>query len=360
MSNRIMQKILIYFSLCFTIFLMSFFPALANENGEASSFETLGYTEVNLDGETNFVRTQDTNLGNLAADAIKEYTGAELSILQGGSIRSSIKKGAITESDISIAFPFENYICLAKIQGKDLVKVLENSVSVYPDPSGRFLQVSGISFTFYSLESPGNRIKSIFINDTPIDLERYYTMAANDYLITGGDGYDMLSKCEIIKLYPAIIAEAVKSYINSKEIDPVQILPGRIISIATFRAPVIPGKIEAEDFVSSQKIRIVEKWNRGFVSNIRDSSLLRYHLDIQQPGIYHWSLNVSSRYYNSKIIIRDQKNNILAIEEIPYTGEDNWELVELDLPLSNEMTQISLHGTSGEFNLDWIEIKLKK
>ena len=80
------------------------------------------------------------------ADAILQQTGAEIALINGGAIRVSIKKGDITYGDILTSIPYINEMCAIKVKGQAIADVLEHCVRMAPEPSGGFLQVSGISF----------------------------------------------------------------------------------------------------------------------------------------------------------------------------------------------------------------------
>lgn len=59
-------------------------------------------------------------------------------------------------------------------KGSILHQMLENGVSKYPNHDGRFLQSSGISFSFDPSLPSGSRINpsSVHVQDTLIDLEK--------------------------------------------------------------------------------------------------------------------------------------------------------------------------------------------
>lgn len=42
--------------------------------------------------------------------------------------------------------------------------------------------------SYRPLNEPGNRVSGLIVNGSPIELERYYTVATNDYIALGGDG----------------------------------------------------------------------------------------------------------------------------------------------------------------------------
>ncbi len=153
--------------------------------------EVIAKTDIDLDGERENVRTKETNLGNLSSDAVRVATGADVAFVNGGGIRASIPAGDITKGKIAEVFPFGNTIHLKKITGSDLIKVLENSVSGYPATQGAFLQVSGLTFSFEEGKEAGSKVTDVTVGGNPLDKSAEYTVAINDFMAIGGDGYDV-------------------------------------------------------------------------------------------------------------------------------------------------------------------------
>lgn len=149
--------------------------------------EKIGESEVELDGEN--VRRRETNLGNFISDIMRRVSGADITLINGGGIRSSIKKGEVRVKDIYNALPFDNYIVAIKLTGRQIWEALEHGVSGVEDKEGRFPQVSGLTFTYSPSEKKGSRVKEIRISGCPIDLDKEYVVATNDFLAAGGDGY---------------------------------------------------------------------------------------------------------------------------------------------------------------------------
>jgi 5'-nucleotidase len=140
------------------------------------------------------LRTGETVIGNFIADAIKSSTGADVALMNGGSIRADIPAGDITVADINSTLPFVNFIVMAELDGKTLRETLEHSLSFYPDETGGFLQVSGIKLTYNPNAAAGARITSIEVNGKPLEESAIYKVATNDWISGGGDGYTMLEK----------------------------------------------------------------------------------------------------------------------------------------------------------------------
>lgn len=92
----------------------------------------------------------------------------------------------------SSSLPFEDPTVVVRASGHAIWSALENAVSLYPALEGRFPQVSGIMFCFDPSMPPFRRVKSLCIGDSPIDLDRMYTLATRDYMLRGKDGYASL------------------------------------------------------------------------------------------------------------------------------------------------------------------------
>jgi len=147
--------------------------------------QVIGHTLVDLDGEG--VRNKETNLGNLVADVLREVTGAQAAIINGGSIRKSIPKGPITLEQVYGSLPFDNYAVAIPLKGSQLWEALEHGVN--GRGSGRFPQVSGLKISYWASAPQGSRLKEVLVGDRPLDLEATYVVAMNDFLAAGGDGY---------------------------------------------------------------------------------------------------------------------------------------------------------------------------
>ena len=149
--------------------------------------DTVGEALADLDGAN--VRLQETNLGNLITDIMRKTSGADVAIINGGTIRTSIKQGPVRVSDVFAVVPFDNYIVAIKLTGQQIRDTLEHGVSAIEEGEGRFPQVSGLVFTYDRFGLKGSRVKEVFIGGNPLVVDREYTVATNDFLAAGGDGY---------------------------------------------------------------------------------------------------------------------------------------------------------------------------
>ena len=176
--------------------------------------EKVGESLVDLSAKKEVVRGGEAALGNLFADSMNEAVGTTIAVDNGGGIRGDkvYPKGEITTATITQMHPFGNSIVVVKLTGKQFKEVLERGAAALHakndprDPktidTGAFLQVSGIKEiidadkTPQQLDStnskivvPGERVVSITINGEPLDMNKTYSVAVNDYMGHGGDGY---------------------------------------------------------------------------------------------------------------------------------------------------------------------------
>jgi len=149
--------------------------------------ETIGEALADLDGES--VRQQETSLGDLIADIIRNAANSDAAIIGGGSIRTSIKKGEIKVKHVYSVSPFNNYVVAVRLTGRQVREALEHGVSAIEDSAGRFPQVSGISFVYNRSAPVGSRVREVMINGQRTDPDKEYSVATDDFLAAGGDGY---------------------------------------------------------------------------------------------------------------------------------------------------------------------------
>jgi 2',3'-cyclic-nucleotide 2'-phosphodiesterase (5'-nucleotidase family) len=125
---------------------------------------------------------------------MRASTKADVAITNGGGIRSGRvypPGSTITRRDVLAELPFDNRIVVIEAPGADIKAALENGLSQLPNAGGRFPQVSGMTVEADISRPPGSRVISIRVGDAPLDDKRMYTVATNDFMSRGGDGYTM-------------------------------------------------------------------------------------------------------------------------------------------------------------------------
>ena len=198
--------------------------------------EKAGETKVDLDGEREHVRTGETNLGNLITEAMLDRAeGTEIAFTNGGGIRASIPAGQITKKSIVTVLPFGNQLVAIKVKGENMVKALELGVSKYPEANGGFPHIAGMTFKFDPKQPAGSRVFDVMVGGKPIDPNKVYKVATNDFLAAGGDGYTMLTDTDPIE-YEAL-DEVLFNYIKKNGVEKAAVADGRVTAA---EMPVAP------------------------------------------------------------------------------------------------------------------------
>jgi 2',3'-cyclic-nucleotide 2'-phosphodiesterase (5'-nucleotidase family) len=161
----------------------------------------IGTTGGPLDSRRNVVRGEESAMGNLIADAIRAATGADVAIMNGGGIRAdrTYDPGTVlTRKDILTELPFGNKTVLTELPGSQILAALENGVSQVEKGAGRFPQVSGMAYVFDPTAPAGSRIVDVTVGGAPLDPDRVYRLATNDFVLAGGDGYGALGGGRVV------------------------------------------------------------------------------------------------------------------------------------------------------------------
>ncbi|MBX9830109.1 MAG: bifunctional metallophosphatase/5'-nucleotidase [Xanthobacteraceae bacterium] len=156
----------------------------------------LGTTAVELDSRVATVRGHEAAIGNLIADAMRVRGHADAAIMNGGGIRAAKvypAGSAVTRRDVLGELPFGNHLVVVAVKGSDLRAAIENGLSRLPAIAGRFPQVSGMRVEYDVQRPPGSRVVSMEVGGAPLDPDRMYKVATNDFLARGSDGYTALT-----------------------------------------------------------------------------------------------------------------------------------------------------------------------
>lgn len=190
-----------------------------------------------LNGEKDYVRTGETNLGNLLATALMVESGADLALTNGGGIRSSIDEGVVTKGEILNVLPFGNTVRIIELTGADVIAAIENGITDYPVSKGAFPHIAGMTVTFDSTKEAGSRVVEILVDGVAIDEAATYTLATNDFLVAGGDAYTMFKGKNVVGELGAM-DEVLIEYMNEEGFD-AAVEDGRIKDVANMTSMII-------------------------------------------------------------------------------------------------------------------------
>lgn len=191
----------------------------------------IGETTVTLDARNQMVRQQEAALGNYIADVMRAAVEADVAITNGGGIRTNalFPVGPIRRRDVFAWLPFGNVIVKSAVRGSAIRAALENGVTQWDQVGGRFPQVSGLRYSFNPTRPAGSRLLEVRVGDRPLDDGAMYTVATNDFMLRGGDGYAMLASGEVLiapAAGPLMVTAVIEAVQRARTISPR--LEGRI------------------------------------------------------------------------------------------------------------------------------------
>lgn len=136
-------------------------------------------------------QVHEASLCDLVADAVREASGAPISLLPAGTFREMNLRAGTTKSEEilkSVLYP-DDQIVLMSITGRQLTRALERSVRINPQKNLGFLQVSGVAFSFDPNGPKNARVKSVQVGDQPLKEDQAYLVATTESLADGAQGY---------------------------------------------------------------------------------------------------------------------------------------------------------------------------
>lgn len=182
------------------------------------------------------IRNSETNLGDFCADAFRIVTNSDVGVINGGGIRAPLNSGKITFNDILNVFSWNNTVCVAEVNGQQLLDFLEFVYMSLPEENGSFQQVSGIQCVV-NTKIPTSVVvdeNDVFVKVTgarrvsdvkilnkennqyeEIDKNKLYTLASHNYLLLDkGSGASMLNNSKIIVNDGMLDVELLEKYIK--------------------------------------------------------------------------------------------------------------------------------------------------
>ncbi|WP_405369469.1 5'-nucleotidase C-terminal domain-containing protein [Nonlabens sp. Asnod2-A12] len=143
----------------------------------------------------------NTPIGNMMAAIVRTQgepvynsrTGKNIDIvlLNHGGIRAGLNAGPVTMRNAYEIMPFDNEIVVAELSGKqvnEMINYLIERKSAHP--------IDGLQILLNTDDS----IHTVLINKKPLDINKTYTVATNDYLYSGGDNMSFFKGAPITKI----------------------------------------------------------------------------------------------------------------------------------------------------------------
>jgi 2',3'-cyclic-nucleotide 2'-phosphodiesterase / 3'-nucleotidase len=160
----------------------------------------IGTTEDTLCAQ--YSRQRDTALVELINKAQMDFTDVDISIAACFDTTMTILPGEIKVKDIYQMYPYENYLYVLQLTGRQLRDFLEYSSRYYMFENGQikinpnikgynFDIIEGINYKLDLTQDPGSRISDLTMSKTSesIKLDGIYNVAINSYRASGGGGH---------------------------------------------------------------------------------------------------------------------------------------------------------------------------
>lgn len=192
--------------------------------------EVIGTTRNLLEGIEPAVRGRETALGNLLTDAARARMNTDIAFIGGGGIRinDNIPPGPITRYDMEGVFFYDNTLVSIPLTGAQLLDILRNSVSRADSGDGRFLQVSGLRFSY---RKEGDRFVvdpvDVTVGGAPLDPDRRYTATTTSFLHERGTEDDYALFAEATR--PPRISDDTPDFRKTVE-SYIRALPGGVVT----------------------------------------------------------------------------------------------------------------------------------
>ncbi len=137
-------------------------------------------------------KSGESALGNLIADSQRTAMSTNFSFINPGGIRADIDAGNVTWGSLYTVLPFNNKLIKMSLKGRQIREVLNQQ---WQPNTTRFLQISGIIYTWDDSQPAGKKVMDIHLSDgTELEPNKTYSAAVNTYLAEGGDNFTVFQK----------------------------------------------------------------------------------------------------------------------------------------------------------------------
>ncbi|MEV5242828.1 bifunctional metallophosphatase/5'-nucleotidase [Streptomyces cinnamoneus] len=164
----------------------------------------VGYISADINGRG--AETYEQPLGDVITDAQLEGLaapdkgGAQIAFMNSGGVRSDLAfkasgaegDGVVTYGEAFTVQPFTNMMQTKDLTGAQVLAALQQQVSGPNEAQPKILQVSrSLTYTLDLTKKGADRIvaSSVKVNGAPIEAGKTYRVAANEFLMGGGDGF---------------------------------------------------------------------------------------------------------------------------------------------------------------------------
>ncbi len=155
---------------------------------------------------------EESTIGKLVADCMRVTAGTQIALANSGGIKAEISEGPVTLRHLYDMLPFENTLVALEMSGRQIEDLVEEGLS---GKTG-FLQAAGISCTYSSSNPPGFRLMQIYIGDEPLEFNKTYSVAVNDFMYSNQHDWPELSAGKNPQI-KGLIREGLEAYLRQEK-----------------------------------------------------------------------------------------------------------------------------------------------
>jgi 2',3'-cyclic-nucleotide 2'-phosphodiesterase/3'-nucleotidase len=175
-----------------------------NANVEPIAAEVIGDAATALHR-----RRPESTIGDFICDAMRADVTADIAFQNPGGMRADLDAGPITKGDVYSVMPFDNTIVTMELSGAQVKLALEQSLR-----GDRVTQVSGVRYRYDPSRPALDRIVELTLADgSPLDPQKSYVVAVNNFMASGGDQYDALGQGKNRNDTGRLIRDAMYSHV---------------------------------------------------------------------------------------------------------------------------------------------------
>ncbi|MDE1565411.1 5'-nucleotidase C-terminal domain-containing protein [Actinotignum sanguinis] len=176
---------------------------------QIGTIEGIANRGTNNGNDTGANRGTESSAGNMIAEAFYQYSQgmekkADFGIINPGGIRADLDPngdGIVTLEESYTVQPFGNSYATVDLTEAQIYTMLEQQWNDKEGASRPMLRL-GLSYNMHYVfdaaadATPGQRVKAVYINGEKLDREgkKVYTVASNQFILAGGDGFTVLGE----------------------------------------------------------------------------------------------------------------------------------------------------------------------
>ena len=190
--------------------------------------ETVFYAQGRLSRAYN----EESDLGNLYADILRDELKADIAFVNAGALRKDLPAGEVPLADLMDSFPFKDEIVLLEMTGAQIMEILEQSLTL----ERGMLQLSGPKVRYHKKGSSPGSVYTVELGKYPLKLGQTYRVATIEILAQGGDLFSAFTEAKRLtpKGSQITFAELLKNNLSKRKVVGMPVR-GRMLPVSEIR-----------------------------------------------------------------------------------------------------------------------------